>query len=1530
MQQTLLHVLESLVQGASGRVGDLDILSEAHRSHIMQWASEMPPTNFSCVHEHVEKRAKMQPDVDAIVTSDLSITYDELERLSSLLAAHLAFLGVRPEVMVPFFFDKSPWTIVVMYAILKAGGSCVALSPEFPDSRLTNMIEATEATLAICDSKYVDRLQTLIPTAVPIDTSVSTASAMMSRFEALSSTTPSQAKPYHPAIIAFTSGSTGTPKGIILTHASMSTSMFAHGPLVQMSESSRVLQFSSYTFDASLEEIFTTLAFGGTICVPTEYERMNELPAFIKAHHVNFAALTPTVASLLNPEELPLKTVDIAGEVVPQALASKWATHTNLVVTYGPAECSIISSGMLVDPNHVQNGTLGKPAGTLMWIVDANDHNKLVPIGCAGEILIEGPLLARGYINKDQTEKSFIFDPSWTQMCPVSGAGDQRRLYKTGDLARYEPDGSIIYLGRMDSQVKIHGQRVDLGEVETALSSHGVSQSTAMVPKNGHFTKKLVVVFSKSNASSASGRILEVMTDDDVATHVAELRKGLQIALPGYMLPRVWVPVEALPLNPNGKLDRRAVGQWLERLDEEACERILALGNSLKPASELTDIEKLLVSVWSEALGLPKSMIDVDQPFFSLGGDSVSAIRVASQLRSQGIHLAVHDIFRHRTVSALAELISSENPNLAGAIGKIQPFPLTPSQLMQLRSHAGTTSTVAQKLIAKLKRGVDFDEMNAAFKTLSERHPMLTAHFERDSSGTWSQRSVDTPGNPLELGHLHATSLEEAQSLFLSTQPDLDIAKGPLVAASLVDIESADTESSQLLILAMHPLIADDASLRVILEDLETLLLHAPAGCNLASFQDWALAQFNNSQRKLSNNSFAGILGTAQTNFIDYWGMQQHPNTHSGIKTSDISIDPDTASLLLGKANLTLRTEAVEILLAALCHSFTNTFNDRSPPKVFCASNERDGGADDSNISSTVGCFTTISAVCAEENYTTAPISSDLETRIIQTLRCVRDQRRFAHHNVTGLEDVEVFLTYTKKLSLETSLFQEMPCVEGNDISEHQTRKSLFEVSAEVIDGQIDIRFHYHENMERQSDILAWIQAFEDLLRSSASVLAQAYPVPTLSDFPLLDVEDYASLDNLVERCKSQAQISDMSLIESIHPCSPMQEGILLSTLRSASIYDGQEFWKVLPKSPGADLDILKLKAACESVIARHDILRTHFVEAHHGRSAFLQVVLRAVNHPVQLATFDDFDDLTHQPLPQLHEAGILPYIFTLCELATGDVYLRLDISHALSDGVSTGILMRDLLLAYDDKLLPAGPSYRNYISHLESQSGELTLQFWQDNLKDATPCHFPLLNESGVGSSPIHRSTDVPLSIQQKDQVREFCKSHSTTLANFMSAIWAIVLPSFSDASSDTATFGYLASGRDIALPGVDDILGPMITMLIRSVNVSPETTVLGLIEEMQQDFIKSWPYQHCSLGEIHHALGLSGTPLFNTIVNLGHAGGFKKPQDMPGDILFVPENVQSRSEVSLLVLMRASEKYYLSVPLLCKKMEIKLIENC
>ncbi|KAK2616710.1 hypothetical protein QQS21_000322 [Conoideocrella luteorostrata] len=1516
MQNTLIHVLDSLVQDASVKVGDLDLFSEVHRSQIMQWASVMPSTMQTCVHELVERKVEAQPDKDAIITSDMSISYQELDRLASCFAAHLASLGVGPEVMVPFCFDKSPWTIVVMYAILKAGGSCVALSPEFPDSRLVNMIEATQAALVICDSKHASRLQPLASKVIPIDTSSATVSAMLSYFNSLPGKSQCRAQSHHPAIIAFTSGSTGTPKGIILTHASLSTSIFAHGPLVHLSESSRVLQFSSYTFDASLEEIFTTLAFGGTICVPTEYERMNELSSFIKANRVNFASLTPTVASLLNPEELPLETVDIAGEMVPQNLASKWAAHTNLVVTYGPAECSIISSGMLIDPNHVQNGTLGKPAGTLMWIVDAKDHNKLVPIGCAGEILIEGPLLARGYINDEQTEKAFIFDPSWTKACPVPGADNRRRMYKTGDLARHEPDGSIIYLGRMDSQVKIHGQRVDLGEVETTLSRNGVDQSAAIVPKNGHFTKKLVTVFSLTNIPLANGQPLEAVTDDEaVANRIADLRKALQGSIPAYMLPRVWVPVKALPLNPNGKLDRRTVQRWLELLDEKTCEQTFALGSNIKPVTNLSKIEKLLVAVWSRVLGIPENTVGVDQPFFTLGGDSVAAIQVASRLRSEGIRLAVHDIFRHRTISALADIVRRDAPELEGITNPTDPeddsFPLTPAQAMHFKTHADQIGNISQTYFFQLKRRVSLTEMNDAFVAFHERHPMLNARFKRDASGNWSQNLSRGDTEPLKLSSAQYRSTEEAMSSFLSTETCLNIETGPIVTACVADIGATNAEASQWLLVAMHELIADRASCQILLSDLEATLLHESSSPESTSYQAWVLAQ-QNTRRIQPSSKYLSVDSSVQYGFSEYWAMNPQLNSSSSTMVSEFTIDQDATSLIFGRANDALRTELIELLLSALSASFSSTFTDRPLPKIFSVNNGRDMKDSNIDVSRTFGCFTTVVPVCAENIHMSASSKSAPESKFAQMLRTIKDQYRLHYFNFTGAEEMEVLLTYIKYESLDNRLFQEAPL--GN-ASYQQTlrRRAFFDVTATSIGGQLCFKFEYSKNMAHQNAISSWIRRFEELLCTTAQALVHASPVPTLSDFPLLSIKDYATLDSVIESCKSQAKVYDLALIESIHPCSPMQEGILFSTSRASSIYDAQEFWRVLPKSSDTTVDPYRLKAACESVISRHDILRTHLVEAHHGNTAFVQVVLKEVNAPIVVTTFKDLDDLMSQPLPQLHEAGTLPYLFTLCKLATGDIYLRLDISHALSDGVSTGILMRDLLQAYGGQPLSMGSTYRDYISHLESQSKDNTLEFWKQNLKDATPCHFPLLNESEVSSPPEHRSTSVKLSAEQKDRVREFCKLHNTTLANFMSAVWALVLPCFSDASSDTVTFGYLASGRDIPLADVNEILGPMITMLIRNANVRPEITVLQLIESMQQDFIQTWPHQHCSLGEIHHALGLSGTPLFNTIVNLGNAGGFKHvPESVPGDILFMPENVQSHSEYDIAFNILDSDKSF------------------
>lgn len=476
---TVIQAIESLSQNPSQTIADIDLVSDVHSAQIKKWNHAIPDATIACVHELVENKVLAQPDAPAICTSELQLSYRDLDKYSTQLARHLAFIEVAPESVVCFCFDKSAWVIVTMYAILKAGGTCVAISPDYPDLRIQSILSSTKSRHVISEPKYAARFEGLVQhiiTATP---------SFWDRLSDLKGVTPQRATPENTSFITFTSGSTGEPKGIVLEHMSMATSINYHGTFERMGNTCRSLQFGSYTFDVSVEEIFTTLSFGGCVCVPSEYERMNDLSGFIERLSVNWAHLTPTVAGMLHPNQLRLDTLVLGGEAIPLNIARKWASKTCLVASYGPAECSITCSGVVVPPEKVAGGLMGEPAGALLWIVDPKDHNRLAPIGCAGEILIEGPLLARGYLSQTQTEAAFIYDPSWASSFPVPGV-ERRRMYKSGDMARYNLDGSISSVGRKDIQVKVHGQRVDLREVEHHLNAQqAVRHSVAMIPANG-------------------------------------------------------------------------------------------------------------------------------------------------------------------------------------------------------------------------------------------------------------------------------------------------------------------------------------------------------------------------------------------------------------------------------------------------------------------------------------------------------------------------------------------------------------------------------------------------------------------------------------------------------------------------------------------------------------------------------------------------------------------------------------------------------------------------------------------------------------------------------------------------------------------------------------------------------------------------------------------------------------------------------------------------------------------------------------
>lgn len=422
---TFLHVLRTIPQQVDQPLSVFNFVSENHHGQLLGWNDTMPPTINECVHLVIEKQTKLRPDAPAICAWDKDFTYAELDETSSLLAAHLSSLDAGPGKFIVSCFDKSAFTIVALMATLKTGAAAVTLDPRFPKSAFENRIRDVNAQIVLASPSRADMFNGIVPHIIEVG---------QATLDQLSLTQPhptsiqTQAKPIDPFFVIYTSGSTGEPKGVVLEHRAFMSSSSIFGSHIGIDNDSRVLQFSQYTFDVSLAEIFTTLTRGGCVCVPSEHERYNDLAGAINRMGVNHLNLTPTVAGLLRPEEVPnVKALCLAGEATTKENIEVWGKLASSL--YGPSECSVHSTYNGDLTRSIEPTNVGRPT-FFNWIVEPDNHNILRPIGCIGDILIEGPLLAREYLNDPKkTAKSFIYDPTW-----ATGSG--RRMYKTGDLGR--------------------------------------------------------------------------------------------------------------------------------------------------------------------------------------------------------------------------------------------------------------------------------------------------------------------------------------------------------------------------------------------------------------------------------------------------------------------------------------------------------------------------------------------------------------------------------------------------------------------------------------------------------------------------------------------------------------------------------------------------------------------------------------------------------------------------------------------------------------------------------------------------------------------------------------------------------------------------------------------------------------------------------------------------------------------------------------------------------------------------------------
>lgn len=649
---TFEKAIISLASQPRQSVHDMPLVSDQGMDQIHEWNSQIPTAVDKCIHRQFEEQAELRPGSMAVCSNEVNLTYRELDALASALSAQLVRLGVGTNVFVPYCFEKSPWTVVALLAILKAGGCCVALDPKHPRDRLEGIIQDVNASVIVTAPHLCSLFDGFDGQVMSLDPTALRASLIST--SKLASDRP--VTPNDPAFVVFTSGSTGKPKGIVLQHSALCTTVLHHGISMNIGPGSRVLQFAAYTFDVSIGEILVTLIRGGTVCVPTDHERFSDLAGFINRMGVDWAYLTPSVASTLHPSQVPgLRTLALGGEAVKQESVTVWANAVQLINVYGPAECSIWSTCQPGVTSTTSPSNIGRGVGSLNWIVDANNHKRLCPVGAVGELLIEGPILAEGYLNlPERTAAAFVSDMPWS--------GANCRMYKTGDLVRYTSSGEILYVSRRDTQVKLRGQRIELGEVEHHIKVHIPTLSDVAVDMvqllDGTRGNALVAFFTTSTDNAQSGQPASLVHDllEDTKAILIAGKAALTTSLPSYMLPSFYFPLSSMPLSTSGKLDRKRLRKLIADLSEETFARYsLATSSQRQPLT--TPMEHSLRDLWVEVFKTTPELIGSTENFFSIGGDSISAMQLVAAAAKANFTLSVADIFRHPELYQMASVM---------------------------------------------------------------------------------------------------------------------------------------------------------------------------------------------------------------------------------------------------------------------------------------------------------------------------------------------------------------------------------------------------------------------------------------------------------------------------------------------------------------------------------------------------------------------------------------------------------------------------------------------------------------------------------------------------------------------------------------------------------------------------------------------------------------------------------------------------------------------------------------------------------
>jgi tyrocidine synthetase III len=783
LAERFVHLLDHICTSPEASLSDLPILLEQEATQIISWNSniiDVPQT--ALVHQLVEAKVLEYPENTALVFEQEELSYSELNQKANRLAHYLRSCGIGAERRVGICLERSSELIISILAVWKSGGAYVPLDPSYPVDRLAYMIEDSGLELILTQNSLLPLLEEV---CLGLTVQLESKEELEEKLgDYAGSNLSASNTPDGLAYMIYTSGTTGKPKGVMLEHRNAVNLAFAQQHSLQVKPSDRVLQFASSSFDASVWEILIALTNGAAIVCVSKEKLMPgaALTDTINRGRITVTLLSPTALSHLVPEQVPsLHTVLSGGEALPLSLSQKWAKCVNLFNAYGPTEITVIAAMGHVGKD-TERITIGSPLPNYKtYILDAQGNQ--LPIGIPGELCIGGAGVGRGYLNQpDLTAEKFVADP-------FNPGG---KMYRSGDLARWLPNGEIEYLGRIDQQVKIRGFRIELGEIESALLSQSDIREAAVTVREDRQGDKYLCAYYVSETEKT----------------VEALRSFLARTLPDFMVPARFVAMEKLPLSPSGKIDRKALPDPGETVTTGAV--------FVAPATEL---EKSIARLWAQLLGLSVDSISTRDSFFALGGDSLKSAQLAGRLSQETqTAVSVKDIFSNPTIEGLSQLIAKKEKNALSVIVKAplqDSYPLASAQkrvyLHSLRQ--GEDSTLYNMpAVYEVDVYLDHALLENAFQQVVDSFDSFRVSFGL-VDGELRQQVADKVVVHIPVHRLSEDALDESLKNWGTIPFDLEL-------APLIRMELWQTPSRQILLIDTHHIVMDGMSYGPFFESL--------------------------------------------------------------------------------------------------------------------------------------------------------------------------------------------------------------------------------------------------------------------------------------------------------------------------------------------------------------------------------------------------------------------------------------------------------------------------------------------------------------------------------------------------------------------------------------------------------------------------------------------------------------------------------------------------------------------------------------